>query len=162
MPSEFSPKFYVALDGTNPNQLSYATRVLTDIARQTKTQLLPQVVDVKAAADASEAALIVANANSLKQTTLSPPLGGTGSAITVELPTQLRTEIVRGLGSIQVFADQPRDRTVAVITTTDAWTLVDPLIDYLDRPDIGWSQLNGDVLAAGAAERAGQRVHSRQ
>ncbi len=151
LPSEFSPKFYVALDGTNPNQLSYATRVLADIARQTKTQLLPQVVDVKAAADASEAALIVANANSLKQTTLSPPLGGTGSAITVELPTQLRTEIVRGLGSIQVFADEPRDRTVAVITTTDAWTLVDPLIDYLDRPDIGWSQLNGDVLAAGAA-----------
>lgn len=151
LPSEFSPKFYVALDGTNPNQLSYATRVLTDVARQTKAQLLPQVVDVKAAAGASEAALIVANANSLKQTSLNPPLGGTGSAITVELPTQLRADIVRGLGSIQVFADEPRNRTVALITTTDAWTLVDPLIDYLDRPDVGWPQLPGDVLAAGVA-----------
>lgn len=151
LPSEFSPKFYVALDGTGSDQLGYATRLLTDIARQTKAQLLPQVVDVKAAAEASDAALIVANADNLKHTTLNPPLSGAGAAITVDLPTQLRADITKGLGSVQVFADKPRNRTVALVTTTDSWALVDPLIDYLDRPDAGWTQLTGDVLAAGAA-----------
>lgn len=151
LPSEFSPKFYVALDGTSPNQLGYATRFITDIARQTKAQLLPQVVDVKAAAEASDAALIVANADTLKHTTLNPPLNGAGAAVTVDLPTQLRADITKGLGSVQVFADTPRNRTVALVTTTDSWSLVDPLIDYLERPDISWAQLTGDVLVAGAA-----------
>lgn len=151
VPSEFSPEFYVALDGSNPNQLSYAARVVTEITRLTTVPLTPRVVDVKAAAEATKSAVIVANANTVKQTSLSPPLSGTGSAVTVDLPTQLRAEMNRGLGSIQVFADAPRDRTVALVTTTDAWTLVDPLFDYIDRLDGGWSQLTGDVLAAGAA-----------
>lgn len=73
---------------------------------------------------------------------------GDGSAITVDLPTRLRVDIDRGLGSIQAFADQPRNRTVALITTTGAWTLVDPLFDYVDGQPDGWSSLTGDVLAA--------------
>ena len=60
VPSEFSPEFLVALDGSNPNQLDYATRVLADIARESGTALMPRVVDVKAAAGASTGALIVA------------------------------------------------------------------------------------------------------
>lgn len=151
LPSEFSPMFYVALDGSNPNQLGYAARVVVAMARLTTVQLTPRVVDVKAAAEATEAALIVANANAIEQTSLNPPLRGKISAVTVDLPTQLRADINRGLGSIQVFADPPRNRTVALVTTTDAWTLVDPLLDYLERPEIGWSRLTGDVLAAGAA-----------
>jgi len=151
VPSEFSPAFYVALDGTSPNQLRYAARVVADIARLTKVSLSPRVVDVKAAAEAEQAALIVANANTVKQTPLNPPLSGAGSTVGVDLPTELRADIDRGLGSIQVFADAPRNRTVALITTTDAWTLVDPLLDYIDGLDTGWSALTGDVLAAGAA-----------
>lgn len=151
LPSEFSPNFYVALDGTNPDQLGYATRVVTELARQTNTPLTPRVVDVKAAAEASDGALIVANANTLKRTSLNPPLSGSGSAVGVDLPKQLRGDINRGLGSIQVFADKPRNRTVALVTTTDSWELVDPLFKYIDRPDVGWPQLTGDVLAAGAA-----------
>jgi hypothetical protein len=36
-----------------------------------------------------------------------------------------------------------------LVTTTGGWNLVDPLLNYLDGLTGGWSQLNGDVLAAG-------------
>lgn len=151
LPSEFSPDFLVAFDGTAPDQLGYAARVVADIARLTKTPLTPRVVDIKAAADADKAALIVANSATLKKTSLNPPLSGDGSSITVDLPKQLRAEIDSGLGSIQAFADPARNRTVVLITTTAAWSLVNPLLDYIDGLESGWSQLTGDVLVAGAA-----------
>ena len=40
-PSEFSPSFMVALDGSSPNQLAYAARVVAAIARLTESQLTP-------------------------------------------------------------------------------------------------------------------------
>lgn len=150
-PSEFSPDFLVAFDGTSPDQLNYAVRVVAQIARLTKTPLIPRVVDIKAAAEASKGALIVANSASLKRTPLNPPLSGDGSSVTVDLPQQLRANIDRGLGSVQAFADPARDRTVVLITTTAAWNMVDPLLDYIDGLENGWPQLTGDVLAAGAA-----------
>ena len=150
-PSEFSPDFLVAFDGTSPEQLNYAVRVVAQIARLTKTPLIPRVVDIKAAAEASKGALIVANSASLKRTPLNPPLSGYGSSVTVDLPQQLRANIDRGLGSVQAFADPARDRTVVLITTTAAWNMVDPLLDYIDGLENGWPQLTGDVLAAGAA-----------
>ena len=138
LPSDFSPRFFVAFDGSSPDQLGYATRVVVDIARLTTTELAPQVVDLQTAASADIGALIVANSNTLKQTALNPPLSGDGSAITVDLPTQLRLDVDRGLGSIQAFADQPHNRTIVLVTTTGAWTLVDPLFDYVDgQPTAG-------------------------
>lgn len=151
LPSEFSPDFLVAFDGTSPDQLNYATRVIAQIARLTKTPLTPRVVDVKAAAEARKGALIVANSSSLKRTPLNPPLSGDGSSVTVDLPQPLRADIDRGLGSVQAFADPARDRTVVLITTTAAWNMVDPLLDYIDGLESGWPQLTGDVLAAGAS-----------
>ncbi|OYN78671.1 hypothetical protein [Mycolicibacterium sphagni] len=150
LPSEFSPNFVVALDGTSPNQLSFAARVVARIAQATSAALTPQVVDVASAADSKLGALILANAATLKKTSLNPPLAGDGSAITVDLSSQLRADIGQGLGSVQAFADTPRDRTVLLITTTDSWALVNPLLDYIDKLPNGWSQLTGDVLAAGA------------
>jgi hypothetical protein len=151
VPSEFSPGFMVALDGGNPNQLGYAARIVAAIARLTPAQLTPQLVDLKTAADAQTGALIVASSAALKQTSLSPPIGGDGSAVDVNLPDQLRANIDGGLGSIQAFADRPRNRSVVLVTTTGAWTLVDPLFGYIDGLTGGWGQLSGDVLAAGAA-----------
>ncbi|WP_396925496.1 hypothetical protein [Mycolicibacterium sp.] len=151
VPSEFSPGFMVALDGGNPNQLAYAARIVAAIARMTPAQLTPQLVDLKTAADAQTGALIVASSAALKQTSLSPPVGGDGAAVDFNLPDQLRANINDGLGSIQAFADRPRNRSVVLVTTTASWTLVDPLFSYLDGLTGGWSQLSGDVLAAGVA-----------
>ncbi|MDZ4268954.1 MAG: cellulose biosynthesis cyclic di-GMP-binding regulatory protein BcsB, partial [Mycobacterium sp.] len=150
VPSEFSPEFLVALDGSSPNQLDYATRVVADIAQRTGTTLTPRVVDVKAAADATTGALIVANAAAVKLTSLRPPIGGEGSAVQVDLSNELRADIDNGLGSIQVFADPPRNRSVVLVTTTGAWSLVEPLFGYVDQLPDGWSSLDGDVVAAGA------------
>ncbi|WP_234834858.1 cellulose biosynthesis cyclic di-GMP-binding regulatory protein BcsB [Mycolicibacterium stellerae] len=148
-PSEFSPQFLVALDGTNPNQLDYATRVVADIARLTDTALMPRVVDVKAAADSGTGAVIVANATTLGPTAMRPPIGGESSDVRVDLGKELRADINSGLGSIQVFADQPRNRTVVLVTTSGAWSLVEPLFGFIDQLPEGWSSLDGDVLAAG-------------
>jgi hypothetical protein len=150
-PSEFSPSFMVAMDGSGPNQLAKVARLVASIASSSATPVTPQVVDVKTAADANTGALIVANSAALKETSLNPPISGDGAAIDVALPTALRADIKGGLGSIQAFADQPRNRSVILVTTTGAWTLVDPLFDYLDRPNGGLSRLEGDVLVAGAA-----------
>ena len=151
VPSEFSPEFLVALDGSNPNQLGYATRVLASIARQSGTALMPRVVDVKAAAGASDGALIVANSATLKLMSMRPPIGGESSDVQLDLRNELRVDIDRGLGSIQVFADQPRQRTVVLVTTSGAWSLMEPLLGYLDQVPGGWSGLDGNTLAAGAA-----------
>ena len=150
VPSEFSPEFLVALDGSNPNQLDYASRVVANIAGLTSAPLTPRlVVDVKAAADADTGALIVANAKTLGLTSLRPPVSGESSGVQVDLHSELRADINQGLGSIQVFADEPRHRSVVVVTTSGAWTLVDPLFGYIDQLPNGWASVNGDVLAAG-------------
>ncbi|WP_242456075.1 hypothetical protein [Mycolicibacterium sp. P1-18] len=151
LPSEFSPAFVVALDGSSPNQLGYAARIVDEVARLTGKQLMPQVVDVKTAADATTGALIIANSEAVSTTTLNPPISADGTAIDVALPNALRADVKNGLGSIQAFADPTRNRSVVLVTTTGPWTLVDPLFTYLDGLGGGWSQLNGDVLAAGAA-----------
>lgn len=148
-PYEFSPNFVVALDGSGPDQLSYAARVVAAIARLTRAELMPQVVDLQAAAEADTGALIVANAEAVRQTPLNPPVAGDGSIVNFGLPTELRVDIDGGLGSIQAFADPPRNRSVVLVTTTGDWALVDPLFSRIDGVDGDWSQLTGDVLAAG-------------
>jgi hypothetical protein len=149
VPSELTPEFLVALDGSNANQLDYATRVVAEIARQSGNDLAPRVVDVKAAADASTGALIVANAATVKQTSMRPPIGGEGSDVQVDLRDELRADIDRGLASVQVFADEPRERTVVLVTTSGAWSLAEPLFSYLDQLPGGWAGVDGNVLAAG-------------
>lgn len=151
MPSEFSPDFMVALDGSSPEQLSYAARLVSAIARLTDNPLTPQVVDVKTAIDANTGALIAASSKALEHSTLNPLLSGDGTAVDVELPTALQVDMDGGIGSIQAFADQARNRSVVLVTTTGSWTLVDPLFRYLDGLNGGWSQLFGDLLAAGPA-----------
>ncbi|TQR85412.1 cellulose biosynthesis cyclic di-GMP-binding regulatory protein BcsB [Mycobacterium hodleri] len=151
VPSEFNPEFLVALDGSDPDLLDYATRGVVDIARQTGTVLTPRVVDVGSAADSTTPALIVANATSLDQTSMRLPVGGESSAVQVDLRGELRASIDRGVGSIQAFADTPRNRSVVVITTSGTWSLVEPLFGYVDQLPGGWSSLDGNVLAAGPA-----------
>ena len=149
-PSEFSPEFLVALDGSGPNQLDYAARVVASMARLNKAEITPQVVDVPTAADATSGALIVANSDAIKQTSLSPPVSGDGSIVNFALPSELALNLDSGLGSIQAFADPQRNRSVVLVTTTADWSLVDPLFSYIDGSTGDWSQLTGDVLAAGA------------
>ncbi|APE19277.1 hypothetical protein [Mycolicibacterium pallens] len=150
-PSEFSPKFVVALDGSGPNQLSYAARVVAAVSRLTRTELTPQVVSLEAAVEATSGALIVAKADAISRTSLKPPISGDGSTVDFALPKALQVNIDQGLGSIQAFADPPRNRSVVLVTTSSVWTLVDPLFDSIDGPTRSWSKLTGDVLAAGAA-----------
>jgi len=153
-PSEFSPSFLVALDGSGPNQLSYAARVVSAIARLTDAPLTPQVVDLSEAADATTGALIVAKSGAIAQTSLNPPVRGDNAEIAFTLPTELTANIDEGLGSIQAFADSARNRSVILVTTTGSWPLVGPLFDYIDELDGDWSALFGDVLAAGAGGTA--------
>jgi hypothetical protein len=120
------------------------------IARLSKSEITPKVVNLQTAADATSGALIVANSDGIKQTSLTPPVSGDGSVINFALPTELEVNVNDGLGSIQAFADPPRNRSVVLVTTTADWTLVDPLFTYINGPDGDWSQLTGDVLAAGA------------
>ena len=150
-PSEFSPTFMVALDGSDPDQLIWASRVVGALARQTSARLTPQVVDLKTAAEANSGALIVAKSGAIGRTTLNPPVGGDGTVVDIALPTELKANITDGLGSIQAFADGTRNRSVLLITTTGDWSLVDPLVNSIDGPNGNWSGLTGDVLAAGAA-----------
>jgi len=150
IPSEFSPKFMVAMDGSAPNQLATAAALVAAIGRSAATPLMPQVVDVNTAAGAGVGAVIIANSAALKETSLKPPIGGDGTAIEVELPTALRASIKGGLGSIQAFADRPRNRSVLLVTTTGTWTLIDPVLKYLEGYGGDFSKLTGDVIAAGA------------
>jgi hypothetical protein len=150
LPSEFGPNFVVALDGSGPGQLNYASRLVVDMAREGTADLTPRVVDIKSAAESNLGALIVANSTTLKQTALNPPISGDQSSVSIDLPTVLRADVGSGLGTIQAFADAPRDRTVVLVTTTAAWPLVDPLFTYIEQLPDGWSQLTGDVLAAGS------------
>lgn len=149
IPSEFSPKFMVAMDGSAPNQLATAARLVVSIARFASTAVAPEVVDLNTAAGAKTGAVILANSAALKETSLKPPIGGDGTAIDLELPTVLRASIKGGLGSIQAFADRPHDRSVLLVTTTGPWTLVDPVFSYLEGVGGDFSKLTGDVLAAG-------------
>ncbi|MBO0681414.1 hypothetical protein JRC04_28460 [Mycolicibacterium sp. S2-37] len=150
-PSEFSPRFMVALDGSDPDQLIWAARIVGAIARLTSVELSPQVVDLKTAVDANTGALIVAKSGAIGRSNLNPPIGGDGNTVDVALPTELRADINDGIGSIQAFADGARDRSVILVTTTGAWSLVDPLFSSVDGANGNWSGLTGDVLAAGAA-----------
>lgn len=149
LPSEFSPAFLVAFDGSGPDQLRYAARVVAAIARLTTAPLTPQVVDVATAADADTGALIVAASDAIAQTSLNPPILAADAGVDIGLPTELRASIDGGLASIQAFADGQHNRTVILVTTTGEWSLVDPLLDRISRADAGWSSLTGDVLAAG-------------
>ena len=151
VPSEFNPGFMVAFDGSSPDQLSYAARVVAEVARLTAQPLTPKVVDLKVAADASTGALILASSANVKKIALNPPLAGEENTIDVGLPKELRVDMNDGLGSVQAFADRPHNRSVVLITTTGAWNLLDPLFDYIDGLNGGWSALTGDLLAAGAA-----------
>ncbi|GAB7066191.1 cellulose biosynthesis cyclic di-GMP-binding regulatory protein BcsB [Mycobacterium hodleri] len=151
VPSEFSPEFLVAFDGTNPGELDYAARTVADIARTSGTAMMPRVVDLESAADSTTGALILANAATIGKTSLQPPIGGESSSVRIDLSNQLRTDIEGGLGSIQAFADQPRNRTVILVTTSGPWSLVEPILDYVSRLPGGWSRLDGNVAAAGAA-----------
>lgn len=150
LPSEFSPNFLVAFDGSGPGQLGFATRLVVDMARLTNAQLTPRVVDLKSAVESKIGALIVANSTTLKQTTLDPPITGDQSSINVDLSSALRADVGSGVGSLQAFVDRPRDRTVVLLTTTAAWSLAEPLLGYVEQLPDGWSQLTGDVLVAGA------------
>lgn len=150
-PSEFSPKFVVALDGSSPDQLSYAADIVSVVSRLTKTPLTPQVVGLQAAADGTSGALIVATSEAIKQTSLNPPISGEGPMVKFGLPTELHVNMDGGLGSIQAFADPQKNRSVILVTTTGDWNLVGPLFSYVVGSDRNWVGLTGDVLAAGAA-----------
>lgn len=151
VPSEFTPEFLVAFDGSNPDELDYAVRTVAEIARTSGTAMMPRVVDVESAADSTTGALILANAATIGKTSLQPPVGGESTDVRIDLSKQLRTDIDGGLGSIQAFADVPHNRTVILVTTSGAWSLVEPVLDYVARLPGGWSRLDGNVAAAGAA-----------
>lgn len=151
VPSEFSPEFLVAFDGTNPNELDYAAQTIAAIARTSGTAMMPRVVDVTSAAESTTGALILANAATIGETSLQPPVGGESTDVRVDLSTQLRADIDGGLGSVQAFADEPRNRTVILVTTSGDWSLVEPILGYLTQQPGGWSRLDGNVAVAGAA-----------
>lgn len=153
-PSEFSPRFVVALDGNDPVQLGFAADIVAVVSRLTKTPLTPQVVDLDAAVDSTSGALIVAKTEAIKQTALNPPIGGEGPMVKFGLPTELHVNMDGGLGSIQAFADPQRKRSVILVTTTGDWNLVGPLFSWVEGSDRNWVGLTGDVLAAGVAGTA--------
>lgn len=65
--------------------------------------------------------------STLQSTSMRPPIGGENSDVQVALRDELCANINGGLGSIGVFADNSRHRTVVLITSSGAWSLVEPL-----------------------------------
>lgn len=153
LPTAFDPGFQVWLQNDDVQTLAYAAYSVAGMQGLTSLLLNPTVVDTAEVQNSHVGALIVCGSTGISRLGLQPPISGRGASVGVS--SSLAAQIPEGLGSIQVFADTKRNRTVLLVTTTGSWSLVDPLFAVLnqtqpvDSTAPTWATLNGDVLFAG-------------
>ncbi|MEP9415103.1 hypothetical protein ABLE92_12255 [Gordonia sp. VNQ95] len=150
VPLGWQPSVQVALTEGDTYQLSIAAALLASVQRTSATPISPIVVPLDQAIASSSGALIIADAAAAHP--LNPPVNVTEATTTVALPQQVRLQIPGGLGTIQAFGQD--SRTVLLVSTSGPWTLVDPLMGYLDASDGELGDLRGDVLVAGRDRQA--------
>ncbi|WP_072806161.1 hypothetical protein [Rhodococcoides yunnanense] len=152
LPTSMMPTFQVAFDEQDPEAggllgLAYATRAVASMQAMASAPLRPMLAPMDQVAGAGMGALLVADAESLAAAGISAPLSDDDGAVNVAESREVTLNVDGGIGSLQVFADG--DRTLVAVTTTGAWSLVGPVLDRADGGGLGWSELSGDVIAAG-------------
>ncbi|MGQ9406674.1 hypothetical protein [Mycolicibacterium gilvum] len=149
LPQGFIPKFQVAFDGSDPDELLHAATLVGLIQRASSTALVPEVVSLDQAASSDTSALIIANAQSVQDHNLDPPIDPNGNKSDIDLPSSAVIDISSGLATLQSYAQG--NRTVVLLTTSGPWSLANPLFGYLTGLGQGWRELVGDVLVVGQA-----------
>lgn len=150
LPQGFVPRFQVAFDGSDPDQLAHAAKIVGLIQRLTSTALRPEVVSVEQAATSDTSALIIAGAQTVEENKLDPPIAPRGGMSEVDLPSSTVIDISTGLAALQSYAQN--NRTIVLLTTSGPWSLGVSLLDYLAGLSNGWRDLEGDVLVVGQAQ----------
>lgn len=147
LPQGFVPKFQVAFDNSDPDELFHAATIVGLIQRLSPTALVPELVTLDQAAASDTSALIIANGQSVQKHDLDPPVDPTGDKSEVDLPASAVIDVSAGLAALQSYAQN--NRTVVLLTASGPWSLATPLFDYLERLNQGWRDLSGDVLVVG-------------
>ncbi|OBB35358.1 hypothetical protein A5752_19605 [Mycobacterium sp. 852002-51961_SCH5331710] len=147
LPQGFVPRFQVALDDSDPDQLAHAARIIGLIQRLTSTALRPEVVSIEDAASSDTSALIIGSAQTVEENDLDPPIAPRGGMSVVDMPSSAVIDIPTGLAALQTYAQN--NRTIVLLTASGPWTLANPLFDYLAGLPRGWRDLSGDVLVVG-------------
>lgn len=147
LPQGFIPKFQVALDGSDPDELAHAAKIIGSIQRLTTTALNPELVGIDQAATSDTSALVIASAQTVEEKNLNPPITPKGGRSEVDLPASVVVDISTGLAALQSYAQN--GRTIVLLAASGPWTLATPLFDYLAGLPQGWRNLSGDVLVVG-------------
>ncbi|WP_141562666.1 hypothetical protein [Mycobacterium neglectum] len=148
LPQGFIPKFQVAFDGSDPDELAHAATIIELIQRLSSTAMLPELVSLEQAAQSDTSALIIASAESVQRNDLDPPIAPQGDNLSqVDLPSSTVIDIDTGLAALQSYAQN--NRTVVLLTASGPWTLAAPLFGYVAGLPEGWRELTGDVLVVG-------------
>ncbi|OBI72378.1 cellulose biosynthesis cyclic di-GMP-binding regulatory protein BcsB [Mycobacterium sp. E740] len=147
LPQAFVPKFKVAFDNSDPDELVHAATIIGLIQRLSPTALTPELVSLDDAAASDTSALIIASGQSVHEHALDPPIDPTGDKSKIDLPSSAVVDVASGLAALQSYAQN--NRTVVLLTASGPWTLATPLFDYLARLNQGWRDLSGDVLVVG-------------
>jgi hypothetical protein len=148
LPQGFIPKFQVAFDGSDPDELAHAATIIELIQRLSSTALQPELVSLEQAAQSDTSALIIASAEAAQRTDLDPPIAPQGDNLAqVDLPSSTVIDVDTGLAALQSYAQN--NRTVVLLTASGPWSLAAPLFGYLAGLPQGWRELTGDVLVVG-------------
>ncbi len=147
LPQGFIPKFQVALDGSDPDELAHAAMIIGSIQRLSSTALIPELVSIEQAAASDTSALVIASAQTVQEKGLNPPIAPKGGMSEVDLPAAVVIDISTGLAALQSYAQN--DRTIVLLTASGPWSMAAPLFDYLAGLPQGWRNLSGDVLVVG-------------
>ncbi len=147
LPQAFIPTFQVAMDGTDPAELSHAATIVGLVQRVSPVELRPILVSLDQASASNASALIIANAQAVHRHNLNPPIDTAGDLSNIDVPMEVSADIPSGLATLQSYAQN--NRTVVLVSSSANWEMATPLFDYLGGLQDGWRDLNGDVVVTG-------------
>ncbi|SBS75242.1 conserved exported hypothetical protein [uncultured Mycobacterium sp.] len=147
LPQAFTPTFQVAMDGTDPQELSHAATIAGLIQQTSPIELRPLLVSLDQASASNSSALIIANTQAVHRHNLTPPIDTDGDVSNIDIPSDVSQDVTTGLASLQTYAQN--NRTIVLVTASAGWDMANPVFDYLDGLPGGWRDLSGDVLVAG-------------
>jgi hypothetical protein len=146
LPGSFLRGMNVAVQGGSTAALNAAAIAVSGLQTLTGTQLEPTVIPFGQGATSRTSTVIAADSASVRRLRLNPPLALAPGQISAQLVGAPSIAVSGGAGAIEVFADPSRRRTVLLVTTTGAWSLLDPVFSALSVS--GWFGLSGDTYAS--------------
>lgn len=148
LPQALMPTFQLALESRSVRRLAEAVAVIRRVQSVSRVPVRPSAVTLKTALSSGQPALIVAASRKLGA--LDPPLAyRKNRTFTVDSGKQGAFTMGSDVGSLQVFDDTPRARTVVLATATGSFRELDQIFSWLGRDSKKWQELSGDVLAQG-------------